>query len=119
MRQYCEHNNVASHCMECAKDWLNLNYYPQTAVAHKPADEWLRPFERCPPMIPVTAHLPQPDVTVLCWDEAREFTIGSWTAREDVEAGRCWTINGSSGVIGTIAEARPPSHWQPLPTDGS
>ena len=59
--------------------------------------------------------LPSEGIKVLCWDPKRNHTAGYWISRKDLEDGRMWVINNTSGGIGTKYEVFPPTHWMPLP----
>jgi len=58
---------------------------------------------------------PPPDTKVLGWDKKRGFTICHWFERDDFPNGQMWTVNNSSGGIGTPIEVKRPEWWHILP----
>lgn len=64
----------------------------------------------------IEGNLPEPGVDVLCYTVHGDIKVGRWYDRDDLPAGRYWSIAGKSGGIGTSMEVKPPLYWMVLPT---
>jgi len=61
---------------------------------------------------------PEEGVLVLTYSKNSQpygYGLGYWHAQKNFPTGKRWTINNSSGGVGTIYETKPPHKWMQLP----
>ncbi len=61
---------------------------------------------------------PPEDELVLTYSKRSQpygYGLGSWHKQDNFPTGKRWTINDTSGGVGTSYEIKPPHKWMSLP----